>query len=302
MEQTATQQQQLVMQRQAESEPQAKAKKQEQAKADNGNICPKCGTVNDPAALFCENCGASLRSNTCPKCGKEIEAGVDYCEHCRSYIDEQHCSFCGGVMAAADSFCTTCGCQRGGVVCPVCHTVSKFSFCERCAQPLTDSARRELQRAWDVPFAQELRQLEVELEQLMMTAPLAGYDDRKRQRRAEDIRRRVLDILDTDNAKLSPAVREPMPERPSVAEYNNRLAECRKALQGMLDSMAMQPQPSGAVARNVAMARRPRMSRLGWRCNWKNALHLSPLNCACPQQGGRWVVLDEHNEKELSQD
>lgn len=279
-----------------------KAAIQAEQRKPAGNVCPNCGTANEPNALFCENCGTSLRRNTCPKCGVELDASLDYCESCKQYIDEQHCSFCGGVMAEADTYCTTCGCQRGGIICPVCHTMSRFSFCECCAQPLTDSARSELQRAWDLPYEQQVRKLEVELEQLLMTAPLMGYDDRKRQRRAEEIRRRVLELLDADHTSLSHPVHEPTHERPSAAEHSDRLRECRMALQDMLDRMAMQAQPSNAVARNVAMARRPRLSHLGWRCNWKNALHLSPLNCACPQQGGRWIVMDEKNEKELEQD
>lgn len=303
----AMQQRQFTMHTQHFDTPQQKpqqkpAQKAAEAQPEPTNVCPKCGTSNEPSALFCENCGTSLRSNTCPNCGVEIEAGLDYCEHCRQYIDSQHCSFCGGVMSDADTFCTTCGCQRGGVMCPVCQTMSRFSFCERCAQPLTDSARRELSRAWDVPFVNEMRQLEAEFEQLMMTVPLMGYDDRKRQHRADEIRRRVLELLDADHSTLTPPVHQRMTERPSAAEHADRLRECRLALQDMLDRMTMAPQPSGAVARNVAMARRPRLSRLGWRCNWKNALHPSPLNCACPQQGGKWIVIDDKTEKELEED
>ena len=56
------------------------------------------------------------------------------------------------------------------------------------------------------------------------------------------------------------------------------------------------------MARNYAMAHRPVGSSLGWKCNFKHAIHTGPFGCACPQMGGKWVVLDGLTETQVLDD
>ena len=65
----------------------------------------------------------------------------------------------------------------------------------------------------------------------------------------------------------------------------------------LLEKLQMPPMPSSAKARNYAMATKPEGLRLGWICNYKNALHSGPCACAKPQLGGKWIVLSGKNEK-----
>ena len=70
----------------------------------------------------------------------------------------------------------------------------------------------------------------------------------------------------------------------------------KKQLAELLNQLEAKAQISPAKARNYAMATKPFGVRVGWKCNYKNALHSSPCGCAKPHLGGRWVVLGE-NEK-----
>jgi predicted RNA-binding Zn-ribbon protein involved in translation (DUF1610 family) len=58
--------------------------------------CPKCGTLNTPAAKFCSSCGAELHpaqkiapSLLCPKCGIENKPGSKFCENCGEPLSEK---------------------------------------------------------------------------------------------------------------------------------------------------------------------------------------------------------------------
>jgi len=48
--------------------------------------CPKCGTQNQQAAKFCNNCGGPIviaaAFSPCPKCGKPVPAGSKFCNEC----------------------------------------------------------------------------------------------------------------------------------------------------------------------------------------------------------------------------
>jgi len=38
----------------------------------------------------------------------------------------------------------------------------------------------------------------------------------------------------------------------------------------------------------------------GWRCNWRNQLHASPLDCNNPSQGGEWVIIIEDAQRSMA--
>ena len=205
-------------------------------------------------------------------------------------------------MSQNDEFCQECGSPRKGIVCPTCHTLSHFGFCEHCGTPLTDRARIEREKAWEVDFATEVRTLERQLEELWRTKPVNNKQERARRARNEELRQRVLQLLrdDGDRAYAQAAIEREHPQLQTPDELHSALEQKRKMLQSLLDRMELQPTTNPAMARNVAMAAKPHLSRLAWRCNYKEALHPSPLACACPQKGGKWVVLTGREEQELS--
>ncbi|MBO4906123.1 MAG: zinc ribbon domain-containing protein [Bacteroidaceae bacterium] len=266
--------------------------------------CPKCGTVNDPQAMFCENCGQVLRDIVCPHCGSHVPAGLDYCEVCHNYIGTDRCSFCYAPMSVTDDYCQECGSPRKGIVCPTCHSVEHFSFCEHCGTPLTDRARMAQEQAWNVPYAQEIRQLEKEMEQLWRTKPIESKQEVTNRERIRELRDRVMTLLQDLGDDIYVDV--PLQSEPKTYltkdDLKTRIEQKRQQLQKLLDQMEMAAQPNPAKARIQSMACKPHISRLGWRCNYKNALHASPLCCACPQQGGKWVILSGNEENNLVND
>lgn len=272
--------------------------------------CPVCGAVNDPGSLFCEHCGSRLRHMTCPKCGAPMDEQADYCEQCHQYVDAEHCSFCHAQIGPDDVFCPECGASLSGIECPVCHTVGRFGFCEACGSPLTDSARKLYKETWrDTELAEKVTQLTEELEKLWMTMPVTSEQQVEKRKKVRELEQRVKSLIAQELAKKDGA-----PEPSSLAEDSQpqandsylteedlkaKIEATQHELQQMLDSMATAAQPNSAYARNVAMARKPRVSRLAWRCNYKQALHGSPMGCACPQHGGTWVVLGSRMTTEL---
>ena len=52
-------------------------------RAASGVVCPHCGTINDPEAVFCASCGSQIGKMSCPNCGAELDADADFCETCR---------------------------------------------------------------------------------------------------------------------------------------------------------------------------------------------------------------------------
>lgn len=300
MEDNKLKQQQLTQQRQAQQLPLNKLA----ASREGTSVCPVCGTANDIQATFCEHCGSPLHENQCPFCGTKVDPEADFCEHCQNYISSDRCSFCGAPMSYSDEFCQECGSPRKGIVCPTCHSLSLFGFCAHCGTPLTDRAVKEQQAAWHEDFAQQVRTLEREIEELWRTKPVGSKLERARRDRIEELRRRVFKLLSEDgDASYSdiPVERE-QGNVPSIDELRNQTEQKRKILQELLDRMATTPTTNPAQARNTAMARKPHISRLAWRCNYRDALHPSPLACACPQKGGRWIVLSGKEEQQLTAD
>ena len=46
-----------------------------------GITCPKCGTLNEKGAAFCDQCGVPL-TKKCPYCGENNDADAKHCRHC----------------------------------------------------------------------------------------------------------------------------------------------------------------------------------------------------------------------------
>lgn len=272
---------------------------QMQMRAAQGVACPYCGTINDPEAVFCASCGNQIGKMSCPNCGAELDADADFCETCRRYVRKDICSFCGAHLEGNEAFCPECGSPRGGIVCPVCHTMNDFSFCKQCGTPLTDDAKMLMEQIREMPEFVEMKKVADELQELDLTLPYTSELEKTRADLNSKLREHVLTLLAQDRGTPNPIIPESENKRMSKEEYDRKKQDYLEKISALLDKMAQQPQPRAAQVRNYAMACRPQGVRLAWQCNYKHALHSSPCGCAKPQMGGKWVVLGKNSRKEI---
>lgn len=275
---------------------------QQQMQGAIGIKCPHCGTINDSEAAFCASCGNPIGKTACPNCGAELEAGSDFCESCRRYIKHDVCSFCGARLAGSDAFCPECGSPRGGIVCPVCHTLNDFSFCKQCGTALTEEARQLMEQVHEMPEFKELQKLTTSLQQLEQSIPYFSERDMLKDQRNIKLRERVLTLLAEDRGIAHPVIPEAEKKRMNKEEYDAVKKERLEQIAAILNKMVQPPQPKPAQVRNYAMACRPQGVRLAWECNFKHALHSSPCGCAKPQMGGKWIILGKDIKKEIKDD
>jgi len=277
-----------------------------QAQAVNYNAagsvqCPYCGTINDPDALFCASCGKPLGTVNCPNCGADLDPDADFCEVCHHYIRTDICSFCGAHLSGQEAFCPECGSPRGGIVCPVCHTLNDFSFCKQCGTALTEEARQLLKELQMTPEYKEMQALAKELQELDMQLPYANEKDQIKEQLNNKLRERVLTLLAQDKGFTATVVDKPSKRIPK-AELDRKKNDRVNRLAELLEKMAQTPQSQPAKVRNYAMACKPQGVRLAWECNFKHALHSSPCGCAKPQMGGKWIVLGKNSRQEIKDD
>ena len=272
-----------------------------QYRTTEGVQCPYCGTVNEPDAMFCASCGKPLGRINCPNCGAEMDPDADFCETCHHYIRTDVCSFCGCHLTGHEAYCPECGSPRGGIVCPVCHTLNDFSFCKQCGTPLTEEARQLMAELQMTPEFKEMQALAKELEELDMSLPYTSERDQVREQLNNRLRERVLTLLAQDKG-FKPSI-EPKPsKRVSKEELDAKKRIRAVRLTELLEKMAQEPQPQPAKVRNYAMACKPQGVRLAWECNFKHALHSSPCGCAKPQMGGKWIILGKNSRQEIKDD
>ena len=267
-----------------------------------GVPCPKCGTINEPDAMYCASCGALMRMDICPNCGAQIDPEADYCEACHHYIRTDVCSFCGAHLSEFEGYCPECGSPRGGIVCPTCHTMNDFAFCKQCGMPLTEEARQLVAQLKDIPEYKELMSLAREYSELEMRLPYNTERDALRDKECQELRDRILRLLAQDDGIQNPVIPEPKNQRMSKEELTAMKRRKLEQIAEMLDQMSIPPQQSPAKVRNFAMAQKPSGVRLAWRCNYKNAMHSSPCGCAKPQMGGKWIVLGHNSKQEIKDD
>lgn len=290
----------LYKEKQKTQDIEKEQEKQQERPAIHGGVrCPHCGELNEPGALFCENCGSAIESGKCPSCGSPLPAGADFCEKCKSYVAKDKCSFCGVSMSPEDAFCPECGAPRQGIVCPVCHTHNMFSFCSVCGTPLTEMASRQMSLVQQEPHYARMNQISSDLRKLLHVIPVTTSGQVEKEKRNEDLRNRILSLLNQKSSVLHNNVPGAGLDKLALKDL---IALKRKELQEILEETKVQPQASPAMARNYAMAHRPVGSSLGWKCNFKHAIHTGPFGCACPQMGGKWVVLDGLTETQVLDD
>lgn len=278
------------------------AQQQLQMQAAVGVECPNCGAMNEPEAVYCASCGYPIGKTACPNCGAELDPDADFCESCRRYIRQDVCSFCGASLSGNDAFCPECGSPRGGIICPVCHTLNDFSFCKQCGTPLTEEARQLMVQIHELPEFKELQQLATDLQQLEQSIPYSSERDILKDQRNIKLRERVLSLLAQDRGVSNPVIPDAENKRLSKEDYDAKKKERLEKIAALLDKMVQVPQPKPAQVRNYAMACRPYGVRLAWECNYKHALHSSPCGCAKPQLGGKWIILGKDVKKVIKDD
>lgn len=275
---------------------------QQRQRQAEGVPCPVCGTVNDSEAIFCASCGQPLRKGACPNCGSEMDPDADFCEVCHHYVKTNVCSFCGAQMSENEVYCHECGNPKGGVVCPVCHTLNDFAFCKQCGTPLTDEAKVMVEELKMQPDYQLLVNTAKELEELNMQLPYASERDALRDQANDKLRERVLMLLAQDQGIPNPVIPKVEAKRMSKEELDKEKKRRTETITEILDRMATPMMPSPVKARNYAMAQKPAGVKLAWVCNWKHAMHSSPCGCAKPHLGGKWVILGKNNKQEIKDD
>ena len=285
----------------APQQPQQQQMAQQQM-AQAGKKCPYCGTLNEPEAMFCAQCGQPIGKATCPHCGAEIDPDADFCEVCHHYIRKDVCSYCGAHLMGNEAYCPECGSPKGGLVCPTCHTLNDFAFCKKCGTALTEEARMMVKELQANPDYQELLEIVRDYSKLENALPYNSERDIVKEQMNQKLRERVLTLLAKDEGIEIPVI----PKRESKRMTKEELEELKNVkanmLSAILDRLAVPPMVSPAQARNFAMASKPVGVRLAWVCNYKHAMHSSPCGCAKPQLGGKWVMLGKNSTAEIKDD
>lgn len=243
----------------------------------------------------------SATGGGCPFCGAPLDADADYCESCHHYVRKDVCSFCGSPMEESESYCPECGSPRGGMECPVCHTINEFSFCKRCGSPVTELARELIATLQSNPEYRQLQQVSERLEELDKCLPFTSEADREREEMNAKLRARVLELLNADGEQVAQQPQKNV-SRMSAEELARKKSESISMLTEMLEKFAIKATPTPAIARNYAMASKPQGVRLAWQCNYKHAMHSSPCGCAKPQLGGKWVILGKGMSGQVKDD
>lgn len=245
---------------------------------------------------------SSIMENNCPYCGLTIDADADFCESCHRYIKSEVCSYCGAQLTASEPYCPECGNPRGGIVCPICHTMNDFAFCKICGTPLTEEAKFLSEELKSNPDYQELLKSVNELDKLNMCLPYNSDRDIVKEQINEKLRERVFKILSEDIGTEIPVIEKRISKRKPLdvltTEKNNVISQITE----LLDKLAIVHAVSPVKARNYAMATKPAGIRLAWKCNYKNAMHSSPCGCAKPHLGGKWIVLGKNVTGHINDD
>jgi predicted amidophosphoribosyltransferase len=253
--------------------------------------CPQCGAENDAEAMFCASCGEPLHKATCPNCGADIDPDADFCEKCHHYIKKDICSFCGAHLTGDEAYCPECGSPRGGIVCPVCHTLNEFAFCKQCGQPLTEDAKTRIAELQTNPEYIELIKYASQYDELDNNLPFDSERDQQLDEISNEFRKHVLALLAKSDGVEDPVIMEPKKKRLSKEEIQKQKDFLTLQLTSLFEKIKVPPMKTSVSARNYAMACKPAGLRLGWICNYKHAVHSSPCGCAKPQMGGKWIIL-----------
>jgi len=307
-------------------------KKQEQASPDiqtitqnddqKAGICPNCHTEFPEEALFCPECGLSIKQCVCPKCGAPASPTADICQTCGAWLLEGKCKFCYAGLSSDDAlFCPECGKPKDGIPCPHCGTLSIFDFCSKCGKPVTEEAIAELKHAQEEMASQASSATpETAKKTFNSNQEARRWYNAQAAAQTDGIETELaqLEALINSEPELEPEEEEIEDEAPVPAKkslFSDRQMESIRKTGAVVDEITRQRLEAERIAeekRKAEEAERKRkeaerqrqlkeaqerkealerqLRARAWRCNAYGAIHPGgPNECADPSQGGQWV-------------
>ena len=302
-------------------------KKQEQASPDiqtvtqndgqKTGICPNCHAELPEEALFCQECGLSIKQHVCPKCGSPVSPTADICEVCGAWLLQGKCKFCYADLTSDEAlFCPECGKPKDGIPCPHCGKLSIFDFCSNCGKPVTEEAIAELKHA-QKEMASQASSAAPEAALVTVKKTFSSNQEARRWHNAHRPAAKTAKI-EAELAKLETLIKsKPQPEKtekeapasvrkPLFSE--RQMASIRKT-GAVVDEITRQRLEAERIAEEAerkrkeaerqrqikeAQERKEALERQlrgrGWLCNAYGVVHPGgPNECADASKGGHWV-------------
>jgi ribosomal protein L40E len=291
------------------------------------STCPGCHAELPEEALFCPECGLSIKQRVCPKCGAPASPTADICQTCGAWLLEGKCKFCYADLSSSDAlFCPECGKPKDGIPCPHCDTLSIFDFCSNCGKPVTEEAIAELKHAQE-EMASHASSATPETSAVQAAAKKTFNSNQDARRWYNAQAAAQTAGIETVLAQLETLINsEPQSEEPEVIEdkapvpakkslFSDRQMESIRKTGAVVDEITRQRLEAERIAeeeRKAAEAERKRkeaerqrqikeaqerkealerqLRARAWRCNAYGAVHPGgPNECADPSRGGQWV-------------
>jgi len=281
-------------------------------------ICSNCHAEIPEEALFCPECGLSIKQHICPKCGAPVSPTADICQTCGAWLLDGKCKFCYADLSSSDAlFCPECGKPKDGIPCPNCGTLSIFDFCSKCGKPVTEEAIAELKHAQeemanlsssDAPETEKKTFSSNQEARRWYNAQAAAQ---KAEIEAELAKMETL--IDSDPQTEEPEDEAPVPAKKSLFS-EKQMASIRRtgAVVDEITRKRLEAERIAEEKRKAEEAERKRkeeerkrqlkeaqerkealerqLRARAWRCNAYGALHPGgPNECADPSMGGQWV-------------
>jgi len=281
-------------------------------------ICPNCHAELPEEALFCPECGLSIKQRVCPKCGAPASPTADICQTCGTWLLEGKCKFCYADLSSSDAlFCPECGKPKDGIPCPHCGKLSIFDFCSNCGKPVTEEAIAELKHAQEEMTSQASSAApETAKKTFSSNQDARRWYNAQAAAQTAGIETELAQLETLINSEPEPEVTEdeaPVPAKKSL--FSDRQMESIRKTGAVVDEITRQRLEAERIAeekRKAEEAERKRkeaerqrqikeaqerkealerqLRARAWRCNAYNTVHPGgPNECADPSRGGHWV-------------
>lgn len=279
--------------------------------------CPKCGMVLEPDADLCENCNTYTKKEKCSFCGGDVECNDKFCGECGAPTAGITCPQCN--THNVFNFCVTCGspltelgrqeqerAMREPTVKAMQEVAEELNKLEKLLAELDPGAVPKKKETYNTSATSNLTYTTIsQFSGVHVEAVSLKEDTQQRipvkQDEADKMEDRVRMLLkqrpgsSSRNRETETELQTPTPAAPkkkTPQEVKELIAQKQKELQLLLEKLDEAPKATPALTRNYSMARKPGCSSIGWKCNFKHAIHAGPQGCAYPQKGGKWIILD----------